>query len=198
MVQTGRVCEQLFARRSVCRLGKQNKKGFREERSRHKGAEQGLCVAEFFFIVFEDEGVVAPRLSSSCTQKRITSARTSVLWAQHLPRRRLGRRPPCMKKLTQPRNINDLKFSQPVCIITIPVQVSHHNPLHAVPALPRWEKRPKSCNGGQKLTISQENWRNGVPLSPDGGITRPMRSDTSSPSFTASSCEHLCKGGLHA
>ena len=32
----------------------------------------------FVFAVFRDEGVVAPRLSSNCTRKRITSARTSV------------------------------------------------------------------------------------------------------------------------
>ena len=35
-----------------------------------------VCVS----TVFRDEGVVAPRLSSSCTQKRITSAGMSVLW----------------------------------------------------------------------------------------------------------------------
>ena len=37
------------------------------------------------FTVFRDEAVMAPRLSSSCTQERITSAGTSVLWVQHLP-----------------------------------------------------------------------------------------------------------------
>ena len=40
---------------------------------------------------FRKEGSVASRLSSSRTQKRITSAGTSVLCVQHLPRRRLGR-----------------------------------------------------------------------------------------------------------
>ena len=33
----------------------------------------------FVFTVSQDESSVAPRLSSSCTQKRSTSARTSVL-----------------------------------------------------------------------------------------------------------------------
>ena len=40
----------------------------------------------FVFILFRNEGVVAPRFSSSCTPKRITGGRTLVLCAQHLPR----------------------------------------------------------------------------------------------------------------
>ena len=52
----------------------------------------------FDFTVFRNESVVTPRLSSKCTQKRITNATTSVLWVQHLPRRRLGRRPTCLMK----------------------------------------------------------------------------------------------------
>ena len=32
-------------------------------------------------------------------------------------------------------------------VISIPVLVSHHNPLHTATAHPRWEKRPKRCNG---------------------------------------------------
>ena len=46
----------------------------------------------FVFILFRNEGVVAPRFSSCCTQKRITGGRTLVLCAQHLPCRRLGRK----------------------------------------------------------------------------------------------------------
>ena len=53
----------------------------------------------FVFIVFRDEGVVPPRLSSSCTQRRITNAETSV-WVPHLPRRRPGRRPLHLAKNT--------------------------------------------------------------------------------------------------
>ena len=51
----------------------------------------GFCSV---FTVFRDQGLRAPRLSA---QKRITSARTSVLWAQHVPRRCLGR----YKKITR-------------------------------------------------------------------------------------------------
>ena len=53
------------------------------------------CASIFVFVFlqcFRDEGSVAPRLSCGCTQKNITSAGTSVLWVQHLPRRCLGRK----------------------------------------------------------------------------------------------------------
>ena len=49
-----------------------------------------FCVV---FTVLGDESVVAPHLSINRKQKRITSAGRSVLWVQHLPRRRLGRKP---------------------------------------------------------------------------------------------------------
>ena len=39
-----------------------------------------------------------------------------------------------------------------VCIITIPVRVSHHNPLHTVAVLPRWEK----ARTLQQLTCLQQ------------------------------------------
>ena len=53
-----------------------------------------ICASIFVFVftVFRDESSVAPRLSCGCTQKNITSAGTSVLWVQHLPRRCLGRK----------------------------------------------------------------------------------------------------------
>ena len=46
----------------------------------------------FVLTVFADERTGAPRSSSSCTLKRITSTRRSVFWVQHLPRKCLERR----------------------------------------------------------------------------------------------------------
>ena len=115
-----------------------------------------------FFTVLKDGGVVAPRSSSSCTQKRITGARTSVLWVQHLPRRRLGRRPPPLKKnsLNQ-ENVNELKMSQLVCVITIPVLVFHHNPLHTAAALPWWERR----RSRSRSTVGVLSWLRWIHVS---------------------------------
>ena len=56
------------------------------------GTQLVFCVV-FVFTEFRDEGAVAPRLSSNnCTRTRISSARTSVFWVQHLSLRCLGRR----------------------------------------------------------------------------------------------------------
>ena len=53
--------------------------------------------------MFRDESVMAPRFSSSCTKKTHHQSRASVLSVQHLPRRRLGKRPPPNMELTQQR-----------------------------------------------------------------------------------------------
>ena len=89
-----------------------------------------------FFTVFRNEGVVAPRLSSTCTQKHITSASTSVLWAQHLPRRRLGRKPlpPRMKNSISEAKINELNVSDERSV-------------------------QKRCNSGQTLITSSRKTR---------------------------------------
>ena len=60
-----------------------------------------------------------------------------------------GEASPSHEKLTQLRKHQRIENVSACCIITTPVQVSHHNPLHTVAALPRWEKRPKHCNSEQ-------------------------------------------------
>ena len=70
----------------------------------------------FVLIVFRNEGVVAPRFSSSSRPKRITGGRTLVLCAQHLPRRRLGRKPHPHIKLTQLGKHQRIEMSQLVSL----------------------------------------------------------------------------------
>ena len=83
---------------------------------------------------------MASRLSSSCTQKTITGAGTSVLWVQTSAAQTSGEKASSShvheKHTLSQENINELKIPQLVCVITIPVLVSHHIPLLAVAALP--------------------------------------------------------------
>ena len=94
------------------------------------------------FSVFGDEGVVSARSSSNYTQKRTTSARTSVLWAQTSGEKVF----PSREKLTQLTIHQRIENFSACCIVTIPaLVVSHHNPLHTDAALPRWEKCPTNA-----------------------------------------------------
>ena len=55
---------------------------------------------------------------------------------------------------------------------------SHHVPLHAVAALPRWESLPIRCNSGQTDDRQKKNSTK-APLTSDRGSTRPTNKNKS-------------------
>ena len=73
---------------------------------------------------------MAPRLKQQLHTKNASPAGKSVHWVQHLPRRRLRRKPPPIKKTHSTENNIELKMSQFVRIITIPVH-SRHSCCHS-------------------------------------------------------------------
>ena len=84
---------------------------------------------------------MAPRVRSSCTQKRITSASSSVLWVQHLPRREV---PPPLKKETHSR---ELRFHPSTFYCSFP--------LHLSPKV----QHPARVSGENALPLQRENTR---------------------------------------
>ena len=68
----------------------------------------------------------------------------------------MGRSPSLPKPHKPRKHQRNEKCSQLVCIIAIPVRVSHHIPLHTVPALPRWERSSNCPATVDELTISQK------------------------------------------
>ena len=125
-----------------------------------------------FSNVFRDEGVVAPRSSSSCKQKRINSARTSAgcniyradVWRESLPLSR--------KTHSSYQNINKLKMCLLVCIFTTPALFPHRNPLRTVAALPGWESTLKMRQQRKRPHV-RNSWK--APLTPDNKVQHDQR-----------------------
>ena len=93
------------------------------------------CLHSFVFLPFVstvliDEGVVSPRLSSSCTQKRTTSAKAScTLGASSTAQTSGEKASPSHEKFTQPRKHQRIENFSACCIFRIPAPASHHDRL---------------------------------------------------------------------
>ena len=99
-----------------------------------------------------------------------------MLWLQHLPRRRLARKPPShMKNLLNNENTNELTIFSLLYFYDT-----------ALGSIPSWQQTKTD----PRPQVVQKNYRS----RPDRRITHPTRSDTSMQPYT---CEKSCKSGLH-